>query len=86
MHLCGQMVEAAVNSDGLSDLGNLFSIIEEFATSCKQNIPMDSRIGSPPQGDSRQTNDLADHFHLRIVLEWQVTPFRFSLFTINPKF
>lgn len=85
MHSGAQMVETAVNSDGLSESDNLFSIIEECAMSCKQNIPMDPRIGSSPQGDSRQIYDLADHLHLRIVLEWQVPRSRLSLFTIDLK-
>jgi len=33
---------------------------------------MDSRTGLLLQADSRRFDDMADHFHLRIVLEWQV--------------
>lgn len=69
MHLGAHLVETAVNSDGLSKSNSLFSTIEECATSCKQNIPLDSRIGYSLQGESRQFNDPADHVHLRIVLE-----------------
>lgn len=71
MHLGAQMIEAAINDDSMLESENVFSIIKECALSCKQNISMDSRIGLPLQGDSRRFNDLAGHFHLRIVLEWQ---------------
>lgn len=85
MHLGAYLVETAVNSDGSSKSNNFFSIIEECATSCKQNIPIDSRIGSSLQGDSRQFDDPADHVHLRIVLERQVPRSPLSLFAIDLK-
>lgn len=66
------MFEVAINDDSMLLSENLFSIIEECAASCKQIIPTDSRTGLSLQADSRRFDDLADHFHLRIILEWQV--------------
>jgi hypothetical protein len=72
MHLGAQMLETAITNDHMFKSESVFSMIEECAMSCKQNIPMDSRTGSPLQEDSGRFNNLVDHFHLRIVLEWQV--------------
>ncbi|KAL6836237.1 fungal-specific transcription factor domain-containing protein [Trichoderma sp. SZMC 28015] len=68
MHLGAKMLEEAMNHDDALESNDILTKIQECATFYKQNMPMESKTR-----DAGQFKISTDHFHLRLLLESQVS-------------
>ncbi|KAL7963136.1 hypothetical protein V8C34DRAFT_310710 [Trichoderma compactum] len=68
MHLGAKMLEEAMNDDDALESNDILTKVEECATFYKQYMPMESKTG-----DAGQFKISTDRFHLRLLLESQVS-------------